>query len=281
MATSDVSPPKIRAAHHSLSGCRHGQQPVHSLLARADAAHQAGITEIGACASDLGSWDPAELAHLVRQHRVTVRELEWLELGEPDHQAERDLYRLADIFGATQLNVGVSTARMYPEAYLAAELARIGREAAAHNLKVAFEPVVFGSVPGIADVQRIIEKSRSPHAGTLLDTYHLARTARWDSLDGVWPELVRGVQISGINQVEESPSWPYGLLREAQCGRLLPDEGEFPVGDWLQALLDKGVEARLSVEVLSDEQRALSVFDAADRIAGSSAKFFSMWEAMS
>jgi sugar phosphate isomerase/epimerase len=281
MGTDDVVP--IRAAHHSLSGCRHGEEPKHTLLARATAAHAAGITEIGACAADLGVWDPAELRHLIRCHHVRVRELEWVDLGQPDQQAEEDLFRLADITGARQLNAGVCDSRMYPESYLATRLRFIAEVAADHDMTVAFEPVAFGSLCDVVAVQHLIEMAGQPNVGTLLDVYHMARDplGRWDALDGIEPELVAGIQISGISQVSWPVAWPLGLLEEAQNGRLLPDAGDFPVESWLQALLDKGVQARLSVEILSDEQRACTLYQAADRVAASSAKFSAMWEAAS
>lgn len=275
MITDSV--PAVRVAHHTLSGARHGERPKHSLLTRADAAHLAGIHEIGACAADLGSWDPAALAREVRRHHVTVGELEWLDVGEPDAEAENQLMLLADHLGAKQLNVGVCAPASYPERYLVWQLKRIAILAAAHNLTVAFEPVVFGSVPDYRDVQRIIEQAGEPNVGLLLDTYHMARW-NWTGVDDIRADMVVAVQISGLRWVPVCPAWPYGLLQEAQCGRLMPDEGDFPVADWLQSLKDMGVQARLSVEILSDTQRARTVFDAADAVASSAEKFAALWE---
>ena len=279
MATHEHLTPQVRASHHSLSGCRHGQPPVHGLVQRAGAAQQAGITEIGACLDDLGAWDRRALKRLVHEHHVRVAELEWVDLGEPRSVAEDDLLAMADIFGSRQLNVGVCSPDTYPESWLAKRLKSLAQRAADHNLTVAFEPVVFGSVPDIFAVQRIVEAACEPNVGMLLDVYHMARD-RWDNLDGLYGELVVGVQINGIDRPAVLPSWPYGLLNEAQCDRLMPDEGDFPVGDWLAALTAKGVVARLSVEVLSDTHRALPLFDAAQRVWDTSHKFAAMWEGM-
>lgn len=238
----------------------------------------AGIHDIGACSDDLGEWSPHELRRLISGHHVRVSELEWVDLGEPDPHAEDNLFRMADIFGARQLNVGVCSADIYPDIYLARRLRSVAQRAGSHGLVVAFEPVVFGSVTGVSHVQRLIEMADVSNVGTLLDVYHMARSC-WDSLRDVRADMVAGVQINGIDRPVTIPSWPDGLLREAQCDRLMPDEGDFPVATWLQRLRDLGVRARLSVEVLSDAHRALPLFDAAQRVASTSEKFAEIWEA--
>jgi sugar phosphate isomerase/epimerase len=272
--------PRIRASHHSLSGSQHGQPPAHSLLARVDAAHSAGISEIGACAADLGSWNAAELTRLVRHRHVKVTEVEWIDLGEIDYDAEDAIFALASMFSSHQVNVGVCSPTMYPDGWLANRLSHVANRAQKHGLIVAFEPVVFGSVNTIGRVQSIIALAQHPpNVGTLLDVYHLARSC-WDNLNDVRPDLVAGVQINGIDRPAIIPSWPHGLLREAQCDRLLPDEGTFPVATWLQRLRDAGVNARLSVEVLSDAHRALPLDEQAVRLASSAAKFAEIWDAV-
>lgn len=275
----DHAGPRVHTSHHTLSGCRHGQRPRHSLVQRAAAAHQAGIDEIGACADDLGRWFASELQRLIRQDHVHVRELEWVELSAQPDEDEDILMRMADIFGARQLNVGVCDPGMISDGWLARRLGALARKAADHGLTVAFEPVVFGSVSSIDRVQHIIAAADEPNVGTLLDVYHMARTC-WDRLDEVAPDKVVAVQISGIDRPLTLPSWPHGLWEESQCSRLMPDEGDFPVADWLTRLVEMGVayRARLSVEVLSDACRDLPLYAAAARVGGCAEKFTDIWE---
>jgi 4-hydroxyphenylpyruvate dioxygenase len=266
--------PRVAAAHHSLSGTTHGSPPAHTLLQRAAAAEAAGITEIGACADDLGDWAPRELERLVRHHNVRVAELEWVDLGDPrDEVREERLFALADLFGARQLNVGVCSPDQLPVAYLAKRLRHLAARASFHDLTIAFEPVVFGSVATVDRAEAIIARAgHPPNVGTLIDTYHMAR-ASWASIEAISPELVVAIQLCDVDLLDEKPSWPHGLFTESQNNRRLPGDGDFPLGRWLASLRAAGVRARTSIEVISSQLRSLPLYESAQAIADASARY--------
>lgn len=274
---------QIGASLHTLSGARHGELSRWNLTARASAARSAGIQAIGACPEDLGYADPSWLADTVRQQHVDVDELEWVSLEDPpDADTHRLIFKLADVFQARRLNVGVCSAD--PEygniPPLARRLKRLARHAADHGVTVAVEPVVFGSLGTIEQVQHLVEATGEDNVGTVLDAYHWARADWTTSVRHVDTAMVVAIQVCGVDQVAPLPAYPHGLFAEAQCSRRLPDEGDFPVARWLHNLRAAGCTAPVEAEVISDQLRGMTPYKAAAAVASSMSRLMQQVEAI-
>jgi sugar phosphate isomerase/epimerase len=264
------------ASYHTLSGGRHGEPPVYPLLARAVAAAWAGIPAIGAHADDLiGDGDPWVLQREMSKHLVTVPVLEWVSLDQPrDKEQERRLFKMADIFHSRQLNVGVCSTEDISDRTLVNRLGKLAFRAQQHELTVAVEPVCFGSLDQISRVQELIDNVNEPNVGTLLDVYHLARADWGTDVSDINPDMVAGIQVCGVSKLPPAivPAAGYKalLLEDCQDNRLFPDEGDFPVDEWLANLKAAGVETDwVEVEVISQQVRDMNIYDAAWRVAKS------------
>jgi sugar phosphate isomerase/epimerase len=265
-------PADITISYHSLAGNRHGEPPVNGIRARAAAIKAAGLKYLGACTEDFRDEnDVLTTSRWLDSAGVRIGELEWLELSGPRNEAAEDLaMTAARILRPQRINVGYCATTLPDMADVTARLTDIGLRAMDVGADVAFEPVAFGAIGAITEVQDVINHVNLPNVGTLLDTWQLARSAWTPSVELIDPSLVMGVQLCGVDAPPRNgfPNMA-SLFMDAQCARRLPHEGDFPVREWVAALLDAGVTAPFAVEVISDELRAHNVRDAAQMVSAS------------
>lgn len=257
---------------HTLSGNMHGEPVRNDLRTRAIAAHHAGLRSVGVCTMDYRT--EAELradAEFLGHLEMGVQEVEWLELSKDrDHLEEGIAFHMAQVLGAQRINVGWCSARpAYGVAPLLKEWAHRARDFG--DIQLAFEPVVFGSVGSITMVQDYVAEVGEPNVGTLLDTWQLA-TSWWYAATGyIQPGMVKGIQLTGVryqNPLNRDSS-PAGLYLASQQDRELPDQGDFPVRQWLAELIARGVDCPVACEVISTHLRGLKPVDAAGEVAQS------------
>lgn len=262
---------EVIVGYRTLAGSRHTEPPRYPLLTRAAAVRNAGFTHMGAGLDDYQDDEQiAFWARHIRKAGARIACLDWISLNHPaDAHALRNMLRLADQLNAKRINVGwCSDEPVYPLS-VARRLKDLAIAAGDHEVSIAFEPVVFGSLSSVERVQDIIRLAGEPNIGTLIDSYHFAR-CRWDTdVSSIDPALVQAVQICGVDWADPMPSYPTGLWHESQSARRVPGEGDFPLLAWLHNLHAAGVTAPLEIEIISDEMRALGVYPAALRAAES------------
>jgi sugar phosphate isomerase/epimerase len=261
------------ASFYTLSGAPNGQPARFGLQERLTAARAAGWAGIGMAAFDyLHLLDQGEhresLRDTVAAAGLTVTEIEFLPVdlrraeGEPS-DVERVLFDMADVFGSSQLNVGlVGSLDSGDEARAARALRSIGQAAAEKGMRVAFEFMPFGAVKSIESALRLVEAAGCDNVGVLVDAYHFFRGgSRLESLDGVPASLIAGLQLDDV-----PAQAPDDLLTETRQHRRLPGDGELPLEDLVRAVDRTGADVPVGVELLSTDLQQLPVAEAATTV---------------
>jgi sugar phosphate isomerase/epimerase len=248
------------AAYLSLAGASHGHPARWPVLERAKAAHAVGIEAIGVRTDEV--MDPEVLRY------VAVPEIEWVDLNQPITPRQALAIRLlvAD-YGATRLNVGLCDDNTLW--WLAARnLETVLAATEDLNLTVAVEPVVFGSVSSLADVQKVITQAGAagdPRVGVLYDLCQVQLgTPYREGLGGADkpPADVVEIQVCGIGYSE--PGRP---ALELTQDRAPIAESVVDVASWLRSLRKAGVTAPVSYENPNAAWRSLDLLPLAEKVA--------------
>jgi sugar phosphate isomerase/epimerase len=174
---------------------------------------------------------------------------------------EQDLFALADATGARQLNVGSiePLGSLPPIEAVGARFTALCERAAAHGLQVALEFMPWTGIPGVALAWEVVRQAGAANAGVLVDTWHYFRGAADPAqLRAIPPDRIFGLQINDADREV------VGALREDSLRRRrLPGRGSFDLTGFVRLMDELGVQAPYAVEVISDEQTALALDDAA------------------
>jgi sugar phosphate isomerase/epimerase len=256
----------------SLVGAGVGEPSRWPFVDRVREAAEAGYTGIGLFEADYTAMrrnglSDGQMLEVLGEHGVSVQEIEflfdWCYEGARDQasaEMRENLYKMAEVFRPHHLSGGdVNPPEELPEFSIVAE--RFGGvcDRMAHlDVNVVFEFLPWTGVPDIKTASEIVERANRPNGGIILDAWHYFRGP------------------SSINQVAEAD--PRSIMAIALCDaappvgdpiedttrrRLLPGQGTFDLVGLLVALRDRGVNAPISVEILSEQQALLSVRDAA------------------
>ncbi len=280
---ADLGAGDLTASFYTLSGAPTGQPSRFGFEERVAAAAEAGFAGIGMTAIDYlamreAGRSDAELRTILEEHDVCVAELEFLQGWARDGRAaeraradEEVFYRMADAFGARQLNVGdiVRPGRSgIADLDLAAErFATLCDRAAAHGLLVALEFLPFSDITDAAIGARFVAAAGRPNAGLLVDSWHVFRGAN----DLAMLEALPAERVVGV-QLDDADAEVIGNLLEDSLRRRLPGEGTFDLLGFVRTLDRMGVSAPIAVEIISQEQQALPVGEAARRAFEASAR---------
>jgi sugar phosphate isomerase/epimerase len=251
---------------------------------RLSAAAGAGFAAISLWGRDYAAaraegWSDADLPAMIETHGLTVAELDpawwWLPGAaevrippEADEQdvfrfGERELFAMADLFGARSVNAVDVFGGTWDLDRAADAFAGLCRRAADHGLLVHLEWLPWSKIPDLRTALEIVQRAGESNGGLNVDAWHLTRA-------GVTPDELRSVDgrlILGI-QLDDGPAEPEANLVEATLhGRELPGEGEFDLGGLVRALADTGTEAPVGVEVFSDRLHERPAAEAATTAA--------------
>ena len=268
------------ASSYTLSGAEVFQPPRFTFLDRVAAAAQAGFAGIGVAVEDYaamkqrGATD-SELRRILDDHGIAAAELEFLtnwwcddDRGRRSRELEDQFYAAADAFGARHINVGSPGMRgsLPPLATVAGHFGALCDRAARHDLLVAFEFLPWSDIPDAATAWQLIRAADRPNGGILIDTWHYFRGAADPAqVRAIPPERFFLIQFDDADAQMRG-----GWMEDTTDRRRLPGEGAFDLTGFIRMLDEHGVDAPFSVEILSIEQRAQSVADAARRAHDSS-----------
>ena len=175
---------------------------------------------------------------------------------------ETECFRAANVLGASIVNLTHYMGRSLPVDVAADAVGAVCRRAAPLGLRVCLEFFPDSGLPDLQFAQAVVEACGEPNAGVLLDVFHLDRSGGTvDDIRRLPPGAIAGIQLS--DRLRPPP----GTAHVPLSGRLLPGDGELPLRELVEAALENSPDATIDVEVLNDELRALSVDDAAARLA--------------
>jgi sugar phosphate isomerase/epimerase len=210
----------------------------------------------------------AEMRTILDDHGIRAAELEFLqdwwhddERGRRARANEALFYAAADALGSRHINVGSAGPRgTLPGLEIMAErFAAVCDRAADHGLLVAFEFLPWSDVPDASAASRLVGLADRKNGGILIDTWHYFRGA-------ADPAQVRAVPADRffVVQFDDADAVQLGgYMEDTTRRRRLPGQGSFDLIGFIRMLDEMGVNAPVSVEILSDEQRSRAVDEAA------------------
>ena len=218
----------------------------------------------------------SEMRRILDDHGVVAAELEFLtnwwcddERGQASRALEHQFYAAAEAFGARHMNVGSIAMRgaMPPLKVVAERFAGLCDRAAQHEMLVAFEFLPWSDVPDAATAWALIKTADRPNGGILIDTWHYFRGAA----DPAQIKAIPADRFFLIQFDDADARMLGGWMEDTTERRRLPGEGAFDLNGFIRVLDEMGVDAPISVEILSAEQRARPLTDAA-RLAHDSSR---------
>ena len=130
------------------------------------------------------------------------------------------------------------------------------------DLSVAVEFMMFTSSPTLVDCIDVVRASGAANAVVLPDVLHLVRSGgTLEQLAATDPALIPYAQICGAHGGGPAPD-PDAARAEGVRARLMPDEGDLPVRDFVAALPPStiiSVEAPLAGQADPADPQALAV----------------------
>ena len=254
------------ASSYTLSGAPVFEPPRFSFTQRVAAAAKAGFAGIGVAIEDYASirergMTDGEIRRVLDDHGIRAAELEflqdWWHQGERGRRsrANEDLfYAAADGLGARHMNVGCGGPHgTLPGLEIVAEqFAGLCDRAARHGLLVAFEFLPWSDVADAGAAWRLVSLANRSNGGILIDTWHYFRGAADPAqVRAVPPDRFFVIQFDDADALQVG-----GYLEDTTQRRRLPGQGAFDLVGFIRMLDEMGVNAPISVEILSDEQRA-------------------------
>lgn len=148
----------------------------------------------------------------------------------------------------------VSPASLGDRARIVADFRELGERAASRGLRVGYEALAWGRhVFDHREAWSIVREVDHPAIGLILDSFHsLSRNVPIESLREIDPARVFIVQLA------DAPLMQMDHLSWSRHFRNMPGQGEFPLVEYVGALLERGYKGPLSLEIFNDRFRASS-----------------------
>jgi sugar phosphate isomerase/epimerase len=222
-----------------------------------DGVATAGFDAIGLDHYSVGDRDADGLAAALRARGLACSDVGIVALGMLERA---DVERLAAL--ATALGASLCIAALY-RPLTHDDAVRDLRDAAAvlapAGVRMAFEFTAYGNATTLAEAARLCEDVGWERCGLLVDAWHVFRGG--ESLADV--AALDGGRIALVH-VDDGAAEPLADgTYEGRFHRLVPGTGAFDLDGFFAALDAAGYDGPVSVEVLSDDLRALPPAEAA------------------
>lgn len=184
---------------------------------------------------------------------------------------EEEVLRFAEVMGASDINLVAPYDR--GEVRFDAIVDGLGRFAdlaAEAGLRAQLEIVPTSGVSDLGTAMRLLTAVGRRNVGVLLDTYNLARSGVTPrDIDDVPHELVFSVQLADGDAVPLGGDYRLDSLHNRQ----LPGEGELPVAEMVERLMQLGPLPPLGPEVFRDALCELPADEIGSRCADATRRF--------
>jgi sugar phosphate isomerase/epimerase len=137
---------------------------------------------------------------------------------------------------------------------------------------MAVEYTPLGAIPTISDgMEYVRAASYTARAGLMIDSWHFCFSSNtWEDLATVPLDDIAYVQFTDALE----PEYRDRMIRESLHRRALPGEGVLELNRFATALLDRGWDGTVSVEVLSAPLRELPVDELVGRLYTTTAAYW-------
>lgn len=234
------------------------------LAEKLEAIAAAGFAGVEIFESDLLSFNgtPRDVAQLVASlglKIVTFQPFRDFE-GMPDPQRSRTFARAErkfDLMGELGCDLMMICSNVAPDSLggidrAAADFHELGRQAEKRGIRVGFEALAWGRhISDYRDAWEVVRRADHPAVGVTLDSFHIfARKTELRAIRSIPRDKIALVQLA------DAPWLDMDVISWSRHFRCLPGQGDFPLTDFMDAVLDTGYEGLLSLEIFNDQFRA-------------------------
>jgi 4-hydroxyphenylpyruvate dioxygenase len=180
--------------------------------------------------------------------------------GVPDAQRVRTFDRAERKFDVMQeigCNLLMVCSNVSPDSFggvdrAASDFYELGERAVKRGLRVAFEALAWGRhINDYRDAWEVVRRAGHPAIGLVLDTFHTcARKTELRTLHAIPGDCIFLVQLA------DAPWLDMDFLSWSRHFRCFPGQGEMPLTEFMEALLNTGYDGEFSLEVFNDQFRA-------------------------
>ena len=175
-----------------------------------------------------------------------------------------DLIPMAEALGAPTINVTHYLGRPVQPSDMAQAIAGLAERSSRRGLKLALEFMPETSLATLPATARIVRLCGAENVGIMLDIWHMVRSGGVAAdIRALPPGSFAGVQLND-RRANVTPA-AVGAVQD----RSMPGDGDAPLAEILQAVLDNTPSVGIEIEVFSEELAALSPMSAGERVARS------------
>jgi 4-hydroxyphenylpyruvate dioxygenase len=234
------------------------------LAEKLEAIAAAGFSGVEIFESDLLSFNgtPQDVARLVASlglKIVTFQPFRDFE-GMPEPQRSRTFARAErkfDLMGELGCDLMMICSNVAPDSQggidrAAADFHDLGERAKARGLRVGFEALAWGRhISDYRDAWEVVRRADHPAVGLTLDSFHIfARKTELKAIRSIPRDKIALVQLA------DAPWLEMDVINWSRHFRCFPGQGEFPLLDFMDAVLATGYQGLLSLEIFNDQFRA-------------------------
>ncbi|HST85032.1 MAG TPA: TIM barrel protein [Kineosporiaceae bacterium] len=155
----------------------------------------------------------------------------------------------------------VATATVDDDQVSAAQLRRLGEEAAKYGVRLAFEALAWGRfIDDYRRAWRVVKLADHPNVGVCLDSFHILSRGH----DPAAIERIPGSKIFFV-QLADAAALTMDVLSWSRHHRLFPGEGCFELDRFVGHVIEAGYSGPLSLEVFNDTFRQTDVLRTAQQ----------------
>jgi len=234
------------------------------LAEKLEAIAAAGFAGVEIFESDLLSFNgkPKDVARMVASlglKIVTFQPFRDFE-GMPEPQRSRTFARAErkfELMGELGCDLLMVCSNVAPDSQggierAAADFRELGERASRHGIRVGFEALAWGRhIADYRDAWEVVRRADHPAIGLTLDSFHiLARKTDLKAIRSIPRDKIVLVQLA------DAPWLDMDVMQWSRHFRCFPGQGDFPLIEFMDAVLATGYQGLLSLEIFNDQFRA-------------------------